>query len=102
MFLGRDESSTSSYKGSQEQTDSYMARKMVSKSTLTETLSPTRPHLLTVPLPGTNIYKPSHTFISDPKSQNIQRIIFLSSCSFSNLKFMGILLVVSWRKNLAS
>ena len=59
-------SSISYLEGSQEKTGSQAARRRVSKRTLSETLPPTRPYFLIVPLPGvkwvdvTNRTLPTH------------------------------------------
>jgi hypothetical protein len=62
---GGADSSISCSRVKQEKPGSYMARKRVSESTLTVTVTssnksipiPTRPHLLKVPLPGPSIFK---------------------------------------------
>jgi hypothetical protein len=48
-------------KSKQEKTSSHMTRRRVSNPTpKSDTLLPTRPHLLIVPLPGASIFKPPH------------------------------------------
>jgi hypothetical protein len=55
--------STSCSEGKQK-TVSHMARKMVSKATPTvgDTLPPTKPHFVILPLPGPSIFKLPETF----------------------------------------
>jgi hypothetical protein len=64
---GGTESSTSCSEGKQEDCHPQAAKKKLSQSLPhSDTLPPTRPHLLIVPLPGPSIFKLSH---STPWSQ---------------------------------